>query len=234
MAETSTYMIWAAMHQRCYNSNNAKFELYGGRGITVHKRWHDLKAFYADMGDPPEGMTLDRYPNRDGDYELTNCRWATPQQQVINTDRIQDAVGVKQVGARFYPRIKRNYVEVSLGGYGTFEEAAAVRRAVKEQLDAAGAVIAVTLLALPAVAGPLPDRTNTPSAASTMTAAQLCASSFTTQSIRDVDRLVVVSNRGRRSRALQMRVVSVLGGWSRRTLAIIFPNSIWPTRAHAG
>jgi hypothetical protein len=81
--------------------------------------------------------------------------------------------------------------------------------------------------ATPPVAGSVPDRTKRPSAASTITVVELRASSFTTQSVRDVSELVVVSNHGRRSRALQMRIISVLGGWSGRTLAIIFPNSIF-------
>jgi hypothetical protein len=170
-------------------------------------------------------MTLDRYPNRDGNYEKDNCRWATPQRQIINTDRVQNAVGVRETkNGRFQARIERYKQQITLGAYETEELAIGVRRKVKEQLDAADAIMAVTLRSLPAVAGSVPDRTKTPSAASTMTAVELRASSFTAQSVRDV---VVVSNHGRRSRALQMRIISVLGGWSRRTVAIIFRNSIF-------
>jgi hypothetical protein len=230
MTGTAIHSIWLAMLDRCRNPNHPEYRYYGGRGVKTCERWLIFANFYADVGDPPEGMTLDRYPNRDGDYEPTNWRWATYSQQVINTDRVDNAVGVIRHGRGFRAIIERNGHRLRLGTFNTEEEAIAIRRKVKETLDTADAIIAHTLLALPAVAGPLPDRTKTPGTASTMTTAQLCASSFTTQSIRDVDRLVVVSNHGRfsrRSRALQMRIVSVLRGWSRRTLAIIFPNPIF-------
>jgi hypothetical protein len=232
MSYTRTYSSWEHMIQRCYNPNHDSYKDYGGRGTTACERWRNsFEEFHADMGDCPEGMTLDRYPIRDGNYEKGNCRWATPQQQIINTDRVQNAVGVRQTkNGRIQARIERHKRQITLGAYDTEEVAIAVRRKVKEWLDAADAIIAVNLLALPAVAGPLPYRTRTPAAASTMTAAQPCPRSFTTQSIQDVSHLVVVSNRGRfsrRSGALQMRIISVLRGWARRTLAIIFPNPIF-------
>jgi hypothetical protein len=231
MAQTLTYRIWAGMMQRCYNPNDTAYEMYGGRGRTAHKSWHKFEGFFADMGECPEGMTLDRYPKRDGNYEKGNCRWATPQQQVINTDRVDEAVGVRRKGRGFEARITRGQ-QLRLGIFDTEEEAIAVRRAVKEQLDAAdGIIAAVTLRTVPAFVGPPPDRTMMPFAASTMTAAQLCPSRRTTQSTPDAGGLLVISNQGRFSRAWY---VSVLGGWSRRTLAFIFPNSIWPNRVHAG
>jgi hypothetical protein len=222
-----------AMISRCRDKNN---EYYGAKGVLVCDRWLSFENFLADMGERPEGKTLDRCPNRDGNYEPKNCRWATPQQQRINTDYVDNSVGVTERDGRFQSRIQRGH-SFTLGTFDTEEEAIAVRRPVKEHLDAADAIItAVTLRALRAVAGPLPDRTMTPFAASTMTAAQACPSGFTTQSIRD-GAMIVVPNYGRfsrRSRALQMRILSLAGGWSRRRLAFIFPKSIWPTRAHAG
>lgn len=65
---------------------NTSYPDYGGRGITVCAEWHDLKAFVLDMGDPPDGKTLDRKdPN--GNYEPGNCRWATAKEQARNTRR---------------------------------------------------------------------------------------------------------------------------------------------------
>ena len=78
-----TYISWAGMLTRCRNSKQRCYTNYGGRGITVCKRWLTFKNFLADMGERPAGLTLDRI-NNDGNYEPKNCRWATLKEQRNN------------------------------------------------------------------------------------------------------------------------------------------------------
>ena len=80
---TGTYTTWKCMIERCYNPNKDNYKWYGGRGVEVCENWHTFENFYQDMGDRPQGLTLDRI-NPEGNYEKENCRWATSSEQGKN------------------------------------------------------------------------------------------------------------------------------------------------------
>jgi len=84
-AASVEYNAWTGMVKRCKNPKNRKYKYWGGRGVTVCKRWlNSFPSFLADMGTRPgPGYSIDRIDN-DGNYEPGNCRWATAKQQNNN------------------------------------------------------------------------------------------------------------------------------------------------------
>lgn len=78
-----THKSWNMMLQRCRNPKNPNYARYGAKGISVCDRWSEFKNFLLDMGERPDGCSLDRIDN-EGNYEKQNCRWATDSEQVLN------------------------------------------------------------------------------------------------------------------------------------------------------
>jgi len=82
-----TYQTWRDMLGRCRNKNHRGYKRYGGRGILVCDSWiGSFEAFLSDMGERPEGKTIDRIET-DGNYEPSNCKWSTPKEQANNMSR---------------------------------------------------------------------------------------------------------------------------------------------------
>jgi hypothetical protein len=88
MSRHPLYGTWNAMMTRCYDSKHPSFRRYGARGITVYEPWHDPRVFITwvetNLGPRPAGMSIDRWPDNNGNYEPGNVRWATPKQQRHN------------------------------------------------------------------------------------------------------------------------------------------------------
>jgi len=86
MTGTLLHKVWASMRERCNNPKSKAYKHYGARGIKVCARWDDFELFLKDMGPRPLGHSIDRKDNN-GDYEPSNCYWATDLQQMNNTRR---------------------------------------------------------------------------------------------------------------------------------------------------
>lgn len=84
MTKSPEYKIWIAMKTRCLKKNCKSYKNYGGRGIGFSESWLNFENFIADMGlRPSPDLTLERI-NNDGNYEKSNCEWATPKTQARN------------------------------------------------------------------------------------------------------------------------------------------------------
>ena len=94
MSESREHNTWIGMRARCFNKSHRSYKYYGDRGITVCERWLEFENFYSDMGKQPDGLELERCDNN-GNYELSNCKWATRIDQLYNR---QNTVKVKHNG----------------------------------------------------------------------------------------------------------------------------------------
>lgn len=81
LSGSKIYKTWCNINSRCNNPNATGYKYYGGKGIEVE--WCDFESFYNDMGDVPDGMTIERVDSN-SNYSKTNCVWATPKQQARN------------------------------------------------------------------------------------------------------------------------------------------------------
>jgi len=133
MSRTREYSSWQGMKARCYNKNHMAFMDYGGRGIKVSEDWiNSFLTFFDDMGECPEGMSLDRI-DVNGDYCKENCRWSDFSIQNFNQRvRITNTSGVVGVGwhkqvNKWRAYIAKDSLQISLGVFESFEEACRAR-----------------------------------------------------------------------------------------------------------
>lgn len=94
-----TYGTWVAMKARCLRERSSAFHKYGAKGVAICERWMFFVNFLEDMGERPDGMTIDRIDGS-GNYEPGNCRWATPAQQRANQKTPSNAVRVFAFGCQ--------------------------------------------------------------------------------------------------------------------------------------
>lgn len=92
--KTRLYRIWANMKTRCLNPNDPHFERWGGRGITICQEWeHNFQAFYdwAISNGYSDDLSIDRI-DVNGNYEPSNCRWATAKEQNNNKRNVKKVI----------------------------------------------------------------------------------------------------------------------------------------------
>lgn len=137
------YKTWQSIKLRCYNVRSKSYQWYGKRGIAMYKPWmNDFKAFYDYVIALPDydknnisryGLTLDRYPNNDGNYEPNNLRWATSSQQMANRGMMRNNTsGYKGVtwdkcNGKWRSSICIEYNQIYLGSFDKKDDAVDAR-----------------------------------------------------------------------------------------------------------
>jgi hypothetical protein len=107
MKNNYLYYTWSNIKQRCYNKKHPSYKYYGARGIKVCDRWiNNFDIFSQDMGEKPnKDYSIDRI-NNDGNYEPSNCRWATKSQQQLNkrarTEEHKKNIGLTKIGNQYW------------------------------------------------------------------------------------------------------------------------------------
>lgn len=138
MVQTLIYKVWNAMIQRCSNPKSPNFKYYGGRGIKVCQEWLKFESFFEDMGERPEGLTLERI-NNNGNYEPSNCKWATAEEQSRNR-RIQKNNKTGVPGVFWYAKrqkyqvaIKANCKQIHIGYFASLQAAKIAREKAEQK-----------------------------------------------------------------------------------------------------
>lgn len=133
MSHTRIYNIWQKMNQRCHNPKSDRYEYYGARGIQVCEEWRsDFMAFYnwGIANGYSDNLSIDRI-DVNGDYTPENCRWATAKTQAMNK-RPYKTSETKITGIYLIQTYKAvisvNGKQISLGTYGSMEEAIEARK----------------------------------------------------------------------------------------------------------
>lgn len=108
LAHSYIWNVWQMMIRRCYDPDSVAYKNYGGRGISVCERWlNSVENFYLDMGERPSSKySLERIDNN-GNYEPSNCKWATTKEQSRNrrNNRVLNCNGIKKCVADFAEEI---------------------------------------------------------------------------------------------------------------------------------
>lgn len=118
MSHTRLYQCWCSMKQRCNYKSGISYHRYGGRGITYYDEWNNFEPFmiWALQNGYKDDLTLDRIDNN-GNYEPSNCRWATQHEQSMNKTHLSNSTGF--VGVRPHYR-KTSNGQKQLDGYSAY------------------------------------------------------------------------------------------------------------------
>lgn len=117
--ESSEHRSWRGMIERCENPRHVGFKYYGARGVKVCERWRkDFAAFLSDIGLKPSPIhSIDRYPDTNGNYEPTNCRWATPSEQRANQREYDERIRVLEAW-KTRSRVSKNRIDLTGRRFG--------------------------------------------------------------------------------------------------------------------